>query len=599
METVVEQVQASPAAPAGPAHIRGLLKRWKLQGTAVGAVGQPLVARVLAARGLIDPGQAALFLEPSLKHLHNPSLMPNVDAAAERILRAAKSMEPLVIYGDYDVDGITATAILYHTIKSIAPEAQVSSYVPHRLEEGYGLNTEAIRELASQGAKVIISVDCGVTAVEPAAAARAAGVDLIVTDHHNLPHGPLPDAFAIIHPRLPGSQYPCGDLCGAGVAFKLAWRLCTLACGSERVTEALRALLLELLAFASLGVIADIVPLVGENRVIAHAGLRRIKHSKIEGLRALVEASGLAGDNVGEEDVGFRMGPRLNACGRMDHAREAVELLTTATGPRAIEIAEQLTRLNDQRRAIEQSIFKHACELAEAAGMTAIDKRAIVLAHPDWHAGVVGIVCSRLVERYGRPAILMCEHDGVCHGSGRSIAGFSLHAGLDSCSSLLTSFGGHDMAAGMKLPSDRLAAFTGAFIAHANSSIEPQSLTPAISFDTDADLDELTVPVVQQLARLSPFGQGNPPVRLRLPAVRIAMRPQTMGNGNKHVALQVASTNPKARGRLLRLVGWGWAERMEHLPVGRVIDALVSPQISEWNGNVKIEAKLLDISGAE
>jgi single-stranded-DNA-specific exonuclease len=596
METVVEQLQTSTQKAGGASQIRGLLKRWKAQGA---TLDQPLVARVLAARGLTDPARAALFLEPSLKHLHNPSLMPNLDGAAERILSAARAHEPIVIYGDYDVDGITATAILYHTLKALVPDARVSTYVPHRLEEGYGLNTEAIRELASAGARVVISVDCGVTAVEPAAAARAAGVDLIVTDHHNLPHGALPDAFAVVHPRLPGSSYPCGDLCGAGVAFKLAWRLCTLGCGSERVTEPLRALLLELLALASLGVIADIVPLVGENRVIAHAGLRRIKHSKIEGLRALVEASGLAGDSVGEEDVGFRIGPRLNACGRMDHAREAVELMTSATGARAIEIAEQLTRLNDQRRATELSIFQHACELAEAAGMTAPDRRAIVLANRDWHAGVVGIVCSRLVERYGRPAILMCEHDGVCYGSGRSIEGFSLHAGLDACSSLLTSFGGHDMAAGLKLPSDRLAAFTDAFITHANASIEPQSLTPAITFDTDADLDELTVPVVQQLQRLSPFGQGNPHVRLRLPAVRIAMRPQTMGSGNKHIALQVASTRPRARGRLLRLVGWNWAERMGHLPVGRIMDALISPQISEWNGNVRIEAKLLDISAPE
>jgi single-stranded-DNA-specific exonuclease len=525
--------------------------------------------------------------------------MPNLDRAAERILAAAKAGEPLVIYGDYDVDGITATSILFHTLKALYPEARVSSYVPHRLEEGYGLNTEAVKELAAQGAKLIVSVDCGVTAVEPAAAARAAGVDLIITDHHNLPTGALPDAFAIIHPRLPGSEYPFGDLCGAGVAFKLAWRLCTMACGSERVSEPLRALLLELLALTSLGVIADIVPLKGENRVIAHAGLRRIKHSKIEGLRALVEASGLAGDNVGEEDVGFRMGPRLNACGRMGHAREAVELLTTATGARATAIAEQLTSLNDQRRATELAIFKQAVEMAEAAGMTAPGRRAIVLAHADWHAGVVGIVCSRLVERYGRPAILMCDKDGVCHGSGRSIDGFNLHAGLETCHEFLTSFGGHDMAAGLKMESGRLAEFVEAFTAGANAAIDVESLTPTIGYDTDAQIDELTVPVVQQLACLSPFGRDNPPVRLRLGAVRVAMRPQTMGNGNKHVALQVGSTSPHSSGRVLRLVAWNWAERIEHLPVGRTIDALIAPKISEWQGRVKVEAELLDIRGVD
>jgi single-stranded-DNA-specific exonuclease len=559
---------------------------------------QPLLARVLAARGLSDPGLAAVFLEPTLKQLHDPSLMPNLDRAAERILGAARSGEPLVIYGDYDVDGITATAILYHTLKAIAPEAPVRSYVPHRLEEGYGLNVDAIRELA-QSARLIVSVDCGVTAVEPARAAREASADLIITDHHNLPCGAFPDAYAIVHPRLPGSTYPFGELCGAGVAFKLAWRLATMACGSERVSEPLRALLLELLALASLGVIADVVPLVGENRVIAHAGLRRIKHSKIEGLRALVEASGLSSDNVGEEDVGFRLAPRLNACGRMDHAAEAVELLTTATGPRAGEIAEELTRLNDHRRATELAIFKQASEMALAAGMTTDDRRAIVLAHPEWHAGVVGIVCSRLVERYGRPTILMCNHNGVCHGSGRSIDSYSLHGGLEACASMLTSYGGHDMAAGLKLASERLEEFTEAFTTHANSKIAVDELVAGIGYDTDADLDELSLPVVQQLARLAPFGRENPSIRLRLPSVRIAMRPQTMGKLNKHLVLQVSSTAPAGPARFLRLVGWNWAERMEQFALGRVIDVLIAPKISEWNGSAKVEAELIDCRPAD
>jgi single-stranded-DNA-specific exonuclease len=603
MEAAVAPPQTSPpTAQCNPGTIRGLLKRWRCAAApdphAPHNPAQPLLARVLNGRGLSDPAAAAQFLEPTLKHLHKPSLLPDLDRAAARILAAAKAGEPLVIYGDYDVDGITATAVLYHTLKALAPGAPISTYIPHRLEEGYGLNSDAIAEIAAKGARVIVSVDCGVTATGPASVAKAAGVDLIITDHHNLPHGPLPDAFAIVHPRVPGSAYPFGELCGAGVAFKLAWRLCTLACGSERVTEALRELLLELLALTSLGVIADVVPLVGENRVIAHAGLRRIKFSKIEGLRALVEASGLSGEKVGEEDVGFRIGPRLNACGRMDHARDAVELLTAATGPRAVEIAEQLTRLNDQRRATEQSILRHACELAEQAGMTMPDRRAIVLAHPDWHAGVVGIVCSRLVERYGRPAILMCDQGGVCHGSGRSIDGFSLHAALHACAPHLTSFGGHDMAAGLKLASDRLGAFTDAFTAEANRAIDPESLTPAIGYDCDARLEELTLPVVQQLERLSPFGQGNPPVRLRLPAVRVAMRPQTMGSGNKHIALQVtggSGGSGGSGGRLLRLVAWNWAERIEQLPVGRTIDALIAPRASEWNGGVKVEATLVDM----
>ncbi|HYE61475.1 MAG TPA: single-stranded-DNA-specific exonuclease RecJ [Phycisphaerales bacterium] len=558
-----------------------------------------LLARVFAARGLTDAAACEAFLNPTLRQLHNPSLMPNLDRAAERLLAAAKAGEPIVIYGDYDVDGITATAILYHTLKAIVPECNLRTYVPHRLEEGYGLNAEAIAELAAGGAKVIVSVDCGITATGPAVVARAAGVDLIVTDHHNLPgDGAFPDAYALVHPRLPGSAYPFGELCGAGVAYKLAWRLCTLACGSERVSEPLRNLLCtDLLALASLGVIADIVPLVGENRVMAFYGLRQIRHSYMEGLKALVAAAGLDGEKVGEEDVGFKLGPRLNACGRMGHAREAVELLTTATGARATEIAEELTRKNEERRRVEREIFEQACQMVEWEGMHRDDRRAIVLSHADWNPGVVGIVCSRLVERFGRPTILMREHDGECHGSGRSIDGYSLHAGLEHCAGHLKSFGGHDMAAGLKLESSRMREFVDAFIAHANERIAVEELTGAVGYDTDADIGELTTTEVQQLLRLAPFGRENPSIRLRIPAARIAGRAQTMGKNNKHLLFQLSSSAGSMR--WLRVVGWNWADRIDEVPAGRVVDVLIAPKLNEWQGNARVEAELIDLRPAD
>jgi single-stranded-DNA-specific exonuclease len=580
-----------------PGTVRGLLKRWKRRGAA-GAGGLPLLARVFGARGLADGAACEAFLSPTLRQLHDPSLMPNLDRAAERVLAAAKAGEAIVIYGDYDVDGITATAILYHTLKAVAPECNVRSYVPHRQEEGYGLNSEAITELAGAGARVIVSVDCGITAAGPAAVAKAAGVDLIITDHHNMPgKGGFPEAYALVHPRLPGSEYPFGELCGAGVAFKLAWRVCTLHCGSQRVSEPLRELLVELLALTSLGVIADIVPLVGENRVIAYHGLRRIKHSKIEGLRALVEASGLGGENVGEEDVGFKLGPRLNACGRMGHAREAVELLTTATGGRATEIAEELTRQNEERRRVERQIFEQACQMVEWEGMHRDDRRAIVLSHADWNPGVVGIVCSRLVERFGRPAILMREHDGECHGSGRSIDGYSLHAGLEHCGAYLKSFGGHDMAAGLKLEAGRMREFVEAFVAHANERIAVEELTGSVGYDTEATVEDLTAPVVQQLLKLAPFGRDNPSVRLRIPGARVAGRAQTMGKNNKHLVMQIASS--AASMRWLRVVGWNWAERIAEVPPGRLVDVLIAPKLNVWQGNARVEAELIDLRGAD
>jgi len=555
------------------------------------------VTRVLAARG-IDAAQADRFLEPSLRHLHHPSLMPDLDRAAARLLDAARQGEPIVIYGDYDVDGVTATAILFHTLRAIAPGAAVGTYVPHRLDEGYGLNSDAIREIASRGAKVIVSVDCGVTAVQPALVAAELGVDLIITDHHTPPARleDMPRAFAVVHPRRPDSQYPFGELCGAGVAFKLAWRLATLACGSERVTDDLRQLLMELLGLTSLGVIADVVPLVDENRVIARFGLARIKYSAIEGLRALVTASGLDGEKILAEDVGFKLGPRLNACGRMGHAREAVELLTVARGERAMEIAANLTRQNDERRRIEREIFEQACAKAEAAGMTAPDRRAIVLADPRWHPGVVGIVCSRLVERYHRPAILMRDHDGSCHGSGRSVDGFSLHGALSRCAEHLAQFGGHDMAAGLRVDAAKLDAFTQAFVDVANSQIAPDKLTGVVGFDCAARMHEVNIESVRRLECLAPFGRDNPEVRVLVRNVRVASRAETFGTNNAHLSLRVADGEHGAAGGVTRMVAWKWGPRAMQFPPGTALDAVISPKVSTYSG--RVEPEVIDVRPA-
>jgi single-stranded-DNA-specific exonuclease len=281
---------------------------------------------------------------------------------------------------------------------------------------GTGSMKRRSARLSRKGARLIVSVDCGVTAREPARVARELGVDLIITDHHNPPATveELPDAYAVVHPRHPLSTYPFGELCGAGVAYKLAWRLCTLACGSERIDPAMRELLLELLAPCALGVIADVVPLVDENRVIARFGLAKVKTSQIAGLRALVKASGLDGEKVSAEDVGFKLAPRLNACGRMGHAREAVELLTTAKGERAAEIAADLTRKNDERREVERRIFEEAAAMAQERGMTSPECRAIVLANASWHTGVVGIVCSRLVEKFHRRRSCWVNAMAIC-----------------------------------------------------------------------------------------------------------------------------------------------------------------------------------------
>lgn len=577
-------------------HERGLTRVWvdrlPRNGHADGSRAPAALAdRVLAARGLDDATEGGSFLNPSLRLLHDPSLMPGLDRAAERLLAAVRRGEPIAIYGDYDVDGVSATAILFHALRAIDPRADVRTYVPHRLDEGYGLNDAALRRLASEGARVIVSVDCGVTAVEPARAAADAGADLIITDHHE-PRGDgvLPDAHAIVHPRLPGSAYPFGDLCGAGVAFKVAWRLCSLASGGGRVREDRRALLVELLALAALGAVADVVPLLGENRVIARFGLATLKRSAIVGVRALVEASGLGGARVDSEDVGYILGPRLNACGRMGHARDAVELFTTATPDRAAEIARALTRLNDERRAAEARIVDQAAAMAADAGMTGPDRRAIVLAHPEWHAGVLGIACSRLVGRFHRPVILMQTQGGECRGSGRSVEGFSLHAALSRCASLLTRYGGHEMAAGLTLPEAALSEFAQAFIRDAGDRLAPEDLAGRVTIDCDARLEELTPGAVARLELMAPFGQGNPRPAVRLRDVRVAAPPRALGSGGRHLALQLRQ-GPS----LIRAVGWHWGVRAERLASGVRLDAVLAPKLSAWSGTVRVEPEILDV----
>ncbi len=618
------------AQPTTPPAARGLRGRWRSRSPifddAAPAVSErdlarhlgvePLVARLLLSRGLGRPDLARAFVVPSLKELHDPESLPGCDIAAQRLLQGLDLGEPVVIYGDYDTDGITATAILYHMLKALSPDADVRTYVPHRLDEGYGLNEHAIAELADAGAKLIVSVDCGITAVEPARAARTRGVDLIITDHHNMPgerreddpdHPPpeFPEAFAIVHPRLPVDDgrepYPFGELCGAGVAFKLAWRLAVLANGGERrVSESMRALLLDLTALAGLGTIADVVPLRDENRLLARFGLQRFKSTELLGLHALLDASGLLGESVDAEDAAFKLAPRLNACGRMGHAAAAVELLTTADQDRALDIARSLNAMNTERRATERRISEQAAELAVDAGMTHAGRRAIVLAHEDWHPGVVGIVCSRLVEKFHRPVILAqrCP-DGVVKGSGRSIDGFNLHAALHACAEHLTTFGGHDMAAGLSMHADRFERFVAAFCDFADAAIDDELLSPRLAIDCEARLDELTGRCVDQLELLGPFGREtpNPAVVLRGLAVRDC---RTMGAAGAHLDLRVEDPSAHTPGAgwapRLRLVGWNMADADAPVRVGVRIDAVVRPKLNRFNGSARVEGEIVDLA---
>jgi len=577
---------------------RGLRKRWNIperhrdaEHLASRLGVHALIGQVLIGREIADAETARAFLEPSLRNLEDPKTLSGAEVAAVRICHALREREPVILYGDYDVDGITAVAILYHALKTALPDADVRRYIPHRIQEGYGLNTNAIHRLADEGAKLIVTVDCGISAIEPAQAARSRNVDLIVTDHHELGET-LPEAFAIVHPALDssGSVSPHHVLCGASVAYKLAWQIAKTWCDSEQVSEEFRNLLLDLLSLAAMATIADVVPLVGENRTIVHFGLGRIKNTPFEGLQALINASHLPEGKMDTYRVGYILGPRLNACGRMGHAKKACLLLTSATGQEAKEIAQFLNDENDRRRTEEKRILGQAKTRVKEMGLDKEEARAILLCDGQWHPGVLGIVCSRLVETYGKPAILLNMQEERAKGSARSIEGFNIYQALSACGHLLESFGGHAMAAGLEVKSDNLAAFKEALLTYAETHIQAEQLTPLARLDGEATLEELDLETIHELNRLAPFGRGNPVPCFLLRDVTLVQSPNPLGRNSQHMAMRVKQGNRQAR-----CLGWNMTDLMPHLANGQNIDLACRPKINAWQGNMTVELEIEDL----
>jgi single-stranded-DNA-specific exonuclease len=527
------------------------------------------------------------FLRPELKELLPPEQLPGAVEAGRRLADAARRGRKIVIYGDYDVDGVTATAILWHGLTLAG--ANVGFYIPSRLDEGYGVNVEALEQIRAEGADLVITVDCGITAVEEARLARTLGLELIITDHHE-PRGELPDAAVVVHPTACGSESANPYLSGAGVAFKVAWALARELCGSARVTAEYRDFLLDATAFAALGLVADVVPLTGENRVIASFGLRHLCHIDNPGLRALIEVSGLTGKRSYDEyDVGFVLAPRLNAVGRLGHARLAVELFTRADPERARQIASNLDAQNRQRQTVEQRIVKQAEALVVEQGFHRESKRGIVLASPDWHPGVIGIVASRLVDRFCRPTVLISLDGETGQGSGRSIPSFPLHEVLATCEQHLISHGGHAMAAGVRIAAGQIEAFVDAFLAQAARRLTPADLVPKLSLDDEVELGQLVPGVVEAILRMAPFGIGNPKPRLATGVVDLADEPRAVGNGGQHLQFTVR------QGRTYRkAIAFGRGQRLRQLLDHRRLRLAFEPIINDWGGRRKVELKVID-----
>jgi len=534
----------------------------------------PLVARLLAVRGVNTPEEASRFLRPTLEHLHSPYLMLGMKAAAERLHAAIERKEKVLIYGDYDVDGTAAIVILKTAIELCGGTADF--HVPHRIREGYGMRDEVIERAAAEGVRLIISVDTGIRAFAAAETARRVGLDLIVTDHHlpEVEQG-VPGALAVLDPNQPGCGYPCKELCGAGVAFKMVQAL---------LEESGRARLLpSFLKIVAIATVADSVDLAGENRVIARLGLDGLRHTVNPGLKALLAVSALdSGQAVRSGDVAFRLAPRINAAGRMDVARDVVELFSTRDEARARELAEHLDLLNAERQAEEKRIMEKIYERLES-DVALRERYCMVIDGEGWHRGVIGICATRAMERTGRPTLVVAREGDEAHGSGRSINAFHLLDALESCAGLFTRFGGHAHAAGFALPCERLPELCEALDRYARARLTPADFEQALAVDAELGLESITPKFHEAIEQLRPFGMGNPEPVFAARRVRLGVPPKVLKE--KHLRLRVVQETASNGRVAFDAMGWRMLERTEKEPLvaGEVIDIAFTV---EKNSNV-------------
>jgi single-stranded-DNA-specific exonuclease len=554
----------------------------------------PIVAQVLANRGVSGVEAARQFIRPQMSDIVPPEALPGCTAAARRITEAIADAQPIVIYGDYDVDGITGVSILWHCLRIAG--ANVSYYVPHRLEEGYGISDQAVASLIDDGAKLIVSVDCGITAVEPAALARRRSAELIITDHHQprtdaSGEPELPDAL-IVHPGIERDgqpAYPNPHLCGAGVALKLAWAVGQHLSGAAKVGPEIREFLVDAMGLAALGTVADVVPLVGENRVIAHQGLLGLPRSKLPGVQALIHKADLHGKRLEGFDVGFKLGPRLNAIGRMGHARIAVDMLTRASADEAAQIANVLDEQNKARQTLERRIVREAKQMVASQGQDRDEVRAIVLASEGWHAGVIGIVAGRIAESFGKPTVMIALENGVGQGSARSVRHFPLNEAFAQCREHLLTFGGHAMAAGLRIEAQKVDAFRADFQRRAGQLLHHRDVQPRLDLDDEIDVAALDVRLVEDLAKLEPFGEGNRRPIFASPPLEVMGQPRTVGASGAHLQVTLSDGRRQCKG-----IAFGQAALSGALHDHRRCRVAFRPIINEWNGRKTVEMQIED-----
>lgn len=550
-----------------------------------------VVAQLLVSRGVYSAEDAERFLDTKLKGLRDPQQLPGVDRAVEILSAAVPAKTPIVVYGDYDCDGMTGTAILVNGLRLLG--ADVSYHVPNRLEDGYGLNEDAIRKLAARGKEIIVSVDCGITSVAHAELCKELGVQLIITDHHTIGDA-IPDAAAVVHPRLPGSAYPFGELCGAGVAFKLAWALCQEICGEKKVSEPLRKYLMQSLSLAAIGTVADVVPLLDENRILVEHGLRMLGSEPLPGLAALMRVTKLdQNSTLDTQSIGFTLAPRLNAAGRLGQAQLAVELLTSTDSDRIDQLAEYIHELNSNRDTLQRSVQLAASKQAKSEFDVEGDP-ALVLAGVGWHQGVIGVVAGRLADKYAKPVIVLSldntgKVDAV--GSGRAGGtGIDLYEALSECSEHLVRFGGHKAAAGITIDERKVDAFRGDFCEAVAKQWTDKEIVPEIRIDAEASLGQLNLESVKQMNMLGPFGAGNPRPVLYCGNVELDEPAKRMGGGDRHLTAKLRQGD-----KVIRAVAFSSGDWCDELnATDGPIEIVYRPVINEFRGFRKVEVHLVD-----
>ncbi|MDO9577257.1 MAG: single-stranded-DNA-specific exonuclease RecJ [Candidatus Cloacimonadales bacterium] len=538
-----------------------------------------MIAEMLVRREITDPEEINNFFEPSLTKVHDPFIFKDMEKAVQRIIQAIEKQELITIYGDYDVDGTTSTAMLYLGLRKVG--AIIDYYIPHRMIDGYGLSLSGVDQIKDNGAKLIISVDCGINAIAEVQQINNLGIDIIVTDHHN-PKEILPDAYAIINPKMEESGYPYKELAGVGVAYKLLVAVYT------RLNVSTEEMIDKYIDLVALGTIADIVPLTGENRLFASTGLTRLVEKHNIGLNALINIAGLSHKELNSSDIVFGIAPRINAAGRMGSALRAVELMVSNDEDESDELAQIIERENSIRQQIDQRTFQEACEIIEKKYKNMDDTALIVVSSDGWHPGVIGIVASKLVEKYYKPTIMISFKDGIGSGSGRSIAGFDLFKALQSVEDYLETFGGHKYAAGLSLLGEYVDVLENRLSKYAKANITPDQLIPPLRIETKMELYEINENLLEWMNKFAPFGPGNMRPNFITEKVMIVGFPYNVGKN--HLKLKVVKD-----GCTIDLIGFNLGDFLPFIKKGSFIDIAFSLEFNIWQGRTTIQGKLKDI----